>query len=120
MAKKKAEINNNGSLSEAEKKAAIGQAEQIAAEQNKLIDAQPTEAASAEDAKKAQEAINAARAAALDGINKINPVGHGNAKDGKASGVKKLAVTGSALGATGLLAVLLLAGGVIARRRSAR
>ena len=117
LEKKKAEINKNSSLSEAEKKAAIGQAEKIADEQNKLIDAQPTEAASAEDAKKAQEAIDAARAAAIDGINKINPVGHGNAK---ASGVKKLAVTGSALGATGLLAGLLLAGGVVARRRSAR
>ena len=120
LAKKKAEINKNSSLSEAEKKAAIGQAEQIADEQNKLIDAQPTTANTAEDAKKAQEAIDAARAAALDGIAKINPVGHGNAKDGKTSGVKKLAVTGSALGATGLLAVLLLAGGVVARRRSAR
>ena len=117
LAKKKAEINNNGSLSEAEKKAAIEQAEKIAAEQNKLIDAQPTTAATAEEAKKAQEAIDAARAAAVDGIAKINPVGHGNAK---ASGVKKLAVTGSALGATGLLAGLLLAGGVVARRRSAR
>ena len=120
LAKKKAEITKNSSLSDAEKKAAIGQAEQIAAEQNKLIDAQPTTANTAEDAKKAQDAINAARAAALDGIAKINPVGHGNAKDGKTSGVKKLAVTGSALGATGLLAVLLLAGGVVARRRSAR
>ena len=120
LAKKKAEITKNSSLSEAEKKAAIGQAEKIADEQNKLIDAQPTEAASAEDAKKAQDAIDAARAAAVDGIAKINPVGHGNAKDGKTSGVKKLAVTGSALGATGLLAVLLLAGGVVARRRSAR
>ena len=117
LEKKKAEINNNSSLSEAEKKAAIGQAEKIAAEQNKLIDAQPTTANTAEDAKKAQDAIDAARAAAVDGIAKINPVGHGNAK---ASGVKKLAVTGSALGATGLLAGLLLAGGVVARRRSAR
>ena len=117
LAQKKIEITNNSSLSEAEKKAAIGQAEQIAAEQNKLIDDQPTAAATAEEAKKAQAAIDAARAAALDGIAKINPVGHGNAK---ASGVKKLAVTGSALGATGLLAGLLLAGGVVARRRSAR
>ena len=120
LAKKKTEITKNSSLSEAEKKAAIDQAEKIAAEQNKLIDDQPTTANTAEDAKKAQEAIDAARAAAVDGINKINPVGHGNAKDGKTSGVKKLAVTGSALGATGLLAVLLLAGGVVARRRSAR
>ena len=120
LAKKKTEITKNSSLSEAEKKAAIDQAEKIAAEQNKLIDDQPTTANTAEDAKKAQDAINAARAAAVDGIAKINPVGHGNAKDGKTSGVKKLAVTGSALGATGLLAVLLLAGGVVARRRSAR
>ena len=120
LAQKKAEINNNSSLSEADKKAAIAQAEKIADEQNKLIDAQPTTANTAEDAKKAQEAIDAARAAALDGIGKINPVGHGSAKDGKASGVKKLALTGSSLGATGLLAGLLLAGGVAARRRSAR
>ena len=117
MAQKKTEITKNSSLSDAEKKAAIAQAEQIAAEQNKLIDDQPTTANTAEEAKKAQDAIDAARAAAVDGISKINPVGHGNAK---ASGVKKLAVTGSALGATGLLAGLLLAGGVVARRRSAR
>ena len=117
LAQKKTEITKNSSLSDAEKKAAIAQAEQIAAEQNKLIDDQPTTANTAEEAKKAQDAIDAARAAAVDGISKINPVGHGNAK---ASGVKKLAVTGSALGATGLLAGLLLAGGVVARRRSAR
>ena len=120
LEQKKNEINNNSSLSDAEKKAAIAQAEQIAAEQNKLIDDQPTTANTAEDAKKAQEAIDAARAAALDGIGKINPVGHGSAKNGKASGVKKLALTGSSLGATGLLAGLLLAGGVVARRRSTR
>ncbi|MDK8648996.1 DUF1542 domain-containing protein [Alloscardovia omnicolens] len=118
--KKKTEINNNASLSDAEKKAAIDQAEKIAAEQNKLIDAQPTEAGSAEEAKKAQDAINTARSAAVDGIAKINPVGHGSATGGKTSRVKSLPITGSAPGATGFLAVLLLAGGVVARRRSAR